>query len=126
MVAEWPLNNLPDIRTRHNRNSKPSAASYLRVRRVVDKEDFALNSAPLWVTRCDTGRHARQGTPSFTALNGLFPTCFPCPLKALLRPSTYHQLSIIIPSSKTLLGRRAAPIRGDRPARRLDSQTAHF
>src|SRR5262245_26858224 len=73
MVAEWPLDNLPDTRTRHNRNSKPSATSYLRVRRGVDKEDFALNSVPLWDRRRDTSRQSRRGNAIIYSAQRAFP-----------------------------------------------------
>jgi len=120
------LNNLPDTRTRHSRNSKPSTTSYLRVRRVVDKEDFALNSAPLWDRGRDTSCRSRPGTLSFTALKGLFPLRAPC----ARRPSTYHQLSIIIPRNPSFRTLRGA-VTSNRPIRAggdstLRGSPAHF
>ena len=67
------MNSLPDARTRHNRNSKPSAGSYLRVRRDVDKEDFALNYAPLCGRGATSAAFRGEETSSFTVLKGLFP-----------------------------------------------------
>jgi hypothetical protein len=127
IVAEWLLNSLPDARTRHNRKSKPSAGSYLRVCRLVDKEDFTLNSALLCGRGRDTCSPSRPGTLSFTALKGLFPMGTQCmPTTFDLSPVKYNNTNEPeLPGGCVTRVTRVRPIS---LGRRLDSNgnPAHF